>query len=101
MGLLWHIILLVIIGLVGSVITKQISIGNFKIYWATIPSILSGLLWGSVSKTGHNLNYLSALFDVVYASSFVVGFVLMGEPISLIQAIGFSISILGICLMTI
>lgn len=100
---LWLLIfLLIIVGLIGGCLTKLINKGVVPAWAAVMPSVLSGILWGFMAKqqTTLSLSFLSMIYDVTYAASFVAVFVMMGDRLSFIQACGFAVSLLGVVMMS-
>lgn len=92
---------LVLIGLLGALLSKKINSGDLPWYIAILPSVVSGGVWGVfVRHKGINLSYASALFDVVYTASYVLGFILLGDRLTPVQFLGFLISSFGIALMS-
>lgn len=92
---------LVLVGLFGALLSKKINQDELPWYTAIIPSIISGGVWGFfVRNKGINLSYASAIFDVIYTASYVMGFVLLGDRLTPIQILGFLISSFGIALMS-
>ena len=90
---------LFILGVIGAHITKKVQSGTFPI-WATIgPSILSGVLWGWISRKSQSLSLMSVIFDVVYTAAFVFGFYLLGDRLTTLQLAGFIISLIGVAMM--
>lgn len=99
MNLILPYCLLFLIGVVGAFITKKVQIHDFPI-WAPIgPSILSGIVWGWISRKSTNLSLMSVLVDIVYTAAFVFGFFLLGERLTSFQLLGFVVSLIGIAMM--
>ena len=69
--------------------------------WATFAtSIVSMIIWSlAVRKSKMPLVELSALFDVVGALAYFVGFALFGEKITLIQWTGISLLVFSLYLI--
>jgi drug/metabolite transporter (DMT)-like permease len=87
------------IGVFGAFITKKVQAGTLPI-WAPIgPSIVSGVLWGYISRQSQNLSLMSVLVDVIYTAAFVVGFILLGDRLTPLQIAGFIVSLLGVAMM--
>ena len=86
-------------GVVGAYISKKVQGGYFPV-WAPIgPSIISGILWGLISKKSHNLSLMSVLVDVIYTAAFVFGFFLLGDRLTPLQLAGFVVSLIGVGMM--
>ena len=108
--MVWRVILgllvLVLNGVVGAWITQRVTEGLMP-WWSTVvtaevTAVVTGLLWGwgSPMFVG-KLSVASVVFDVVYGFSFVMGFVMMGEKMSMLQFAGVLVSFLGIGMMSI
>ena len=108
--MVWRVILgllvLVLNGVVGAWITQRVTEGLMP-WWSTVvtavvTAVVTGLLWGwgSPMFVG-KLSVASVVFDVVYGFSFVMGFVMMGEKMSMLQFAGVLVSFLGIGIMSI
>jgi len=69
--------------------------------WSSlITSLISMLIWSiATRKTKLSLVQISALFDVVGAVAYFVGFVLFGEIITLTQWMGISLLIFSLYLI--
>jgi drug/metabolite transporter (DMT)-like permease len=69
--------------------------------WSSIfTSMISMFIWSlATRKTSLSLVQISALFDVVGAVAYFVGFALMGETITLIQWIGIFLLIFSLHLI--
>ena len=86
-------------GVIGAFVTKKVQAELLPI-WAPIgPSIVSGLLWGFISRRSHSLSLMSVLVDVIYTAAFVVGFVMLGDRLTPLQIAGFIVSLLGVAMM--
>ena len=108
--MVWRVILgllvLVLNGVVGAWITQRVTEGLMP-WWSTVvtavvTAVVTGLLWGwgSPMFVG-KLSVACVVFDVVYGFSFVMGFVMMGEKMSMLQCAGVLVSFLGIGMMSI
>lgn len=83
----------------GAFISKAINEGSIPWYWAISTSVLSGLVWGWIAKNRDiSLVYMSVLYDVLYAITYVVFLAIAGEKITTMQAVGVGISILGVAI---
>jgi len=90
---------LFLIGVFGSFITKKVQVGTVPVWTPIFPSILSGVVWGYISKNSSNLSLMSVLVDVIYTAAFVFGFFLLGERLTTFQLIGFVVSLVGVGMM--
>ena len=86
-------------GVIGSFITKKVQGGYYPLWAPVGPSIISGLLWGYISRRSHNLSLMSVLVDVIYTAAFVFGFYLLGDRLTPLQLAGFIISLFGVAMM--
>ncbi|CAB4196598.1 hypothetical protein UFOVP1290_118 [uncultured Caudovirales phage] len=68
-------------------------------YWAIVPAVLSGLIWGRMAQNKSNLIYSSVVFDVTLSISYVVALRYFGERLSPMQCVGALVSIFGIFLI--
>ena len=98
-SLLKSILGIVIVGIIGAKISKEISLGNLNWYWAILASTLSGGIWGLMLRQQLSLTYLSIIFDVTYTAAYLGTFIYLGDKLTIMQIIGLFISIFGIILM--
>lgn len=91
---------LFLVGLFGSYVTKQVQGGLLPIWSPIFPSILSGLVWGYISRRVQSLSLASVVVDVVYAVSYVSGFLLLGETLTMRQVAGFLVALAGVVMMS-
>lgn len=99
MNSFWPLAVLAIVSTatVGAAISKHINEGTLAWYWAIAGSVLSGLAWGWIARQKNvSLVYASVLYDVLYALTYVGFLALAGEKITVNQAVGIGLSILGI-----
>ena len=88
-----------LIGIVNSWVSKAINLGGAG-WYAMIPvAMASGAIWGWMSKHSTSLAFASTLYDIVYAIAYILGLVLLGDKITVIQLLGIFISIVGIIVM--
>lgn len=86
-------------GVIGAFVTKKVQSGSLPI-WAPIgPSIVSGILWGYISRRSQNLSLMSVLVDVIYTAAFVTGFIILGDRLTPLQIAGFIVSLIGVAMM--
>lgn len=95
-------ILLIFVGLGGGYVTKLINRSAAPVWAAMVPSVLSGLLWGFMARqqTGLSLSLLSIMYDITYAISYVVVFVMMGDKLTPLQVLGFFVALSGVAMMS-
>jgi len=53
-----------------------------------------------VSSRSFNLSLSTVVFDVVYTGAFLVGFLLMGDRLTVVQVCGVGLALLGVVLMS-
>jgi drug/metabolite transporter (DMT)-like permease len=88
-----------ITGVIGALVTKKVQVGSLPIWAPVGPSILSGFLWGWISRQSTNLSLMSVLVDVIYTAAFVFGFFLLGDRLTPLQIAGFIVSLVGVVMM--
>lgn len=90
---------LIVVGILGAKISKEINLGNLSWYWAILASILSGGLWGWFVRQPVSLTYASIVFDVFYTAAYIGTFVFLGDQLNLINVLGIIIAMTGIAMM--
>ena len=86
-------------GVFGAYISKKVQGGAFPVWAPIFPSIVSGILWGLITKKSENLSLMSVLVDVIYTAAFVFGFYLLGDRLTTLQLAGFVVSLIGVGMM--
>jgi|LauGreDrversion4_2_1035121.scaffolds.fasta_scaffold01981_7 hypothetical protein len=86
-------------GVFGSYVAKKVQGGALPVWAPIAPSIVSGVLWGLISKKSHNLSLMSVLVDVIYTAAFVFGFFLLGDRLTPLQIAGLIVSLVGVAMM--
>lgn len=94
------VIPLFLVGIFGAWLAKGISGGALPWWLPTVPSVVTGLLWGWVSRRSVNLSLATVVFDVVYTGAFLAGFLLLGERMNLLQTCGVALALAGVALMS-
>lgn len=94
------VIPLFLVGILGAWLAKGISGGALPWWLPTVPSIVTGLLWGWVSRRSDNLSLATVVFDVVYTGAFLAGFLMLGDRLSVLQSCGIGLALLGVALMS-
>ena len=84
----------------GAFVSKQISLGKINMLWALLVSLVVGLQWAWIVKQSSSLIVSAVIFDVVYSSSFVLGFIILGDRLSWMQVLGFCLSVTGVAMMS-
>lgn len=90
---------LFLVGLLGARISKGINLGELLPYWYVIVSIMSGCVWVWMTRAKVNLIYASMFYDAIYATSYLIGFWLLGESITYVQLVGIVLAIVGVALI--
>jgi len=85
---------------VGAFVSKQINLGKINMLWALLVSLVVGLQWAWLVKNSTAPIVSAVAFDVVYSTSFVLGFVVLGERMSALQAVGFALTVAGMAMMS-
>lgn len=91
--------LVCLVTFVGGIISKQIQGGSLPFWSYVIPAIINGLLWGYSSKLTSHIARLSIIFDVCISVSYMLGLIIMGERLSLVQVLGFGVALIGLAMM--
>lgn len=84
---------------IGAFLSKQIKAQIIPWYCTVITGAIAGLIWGYMSTSGKNLMYLSVLFDVLTAVTYIVTFIILGDKITVNQFLGILMSLVGIALI--
>ena len=86
-------------GVFGAYISKKVQGGTLPVWAPVLPSIVSGVLWGLITRRSQNLSLMSVMVDVIYTAAFVFGFFLLGDRLTPLQLAGFVVSLVGVGMM--
>jgi multidrug transporter EmrE-like cation transporter len=93
---------LVLIGILGAYLSRQVRAD--ELHWSAmyITTFLSSSVWIYLTRVSSlSLVWASCLYDVVYCLAFFLGFLLLGERVSWIQAVGVVLLLAGMSLVSI
>jgi drug/metabolite transporter (DMT)-like permease len=86
--------------LIGAYLTKLIQAKAIPWYCTMITGSIAGLIWGYMSTSSKPLIYLSVLYDVLTAITYILVFILLGDKVTTTQFIGIVMSLIGIFLIS-
>jgi drug/metabolite transporter (DMT)-like permease len=84
----------------GAMISKEIQGKNLPWYACSLSGCFGGLIWGYMSNSGRPLIYMSILFDVITALTYITIFAYLGESITRTHVLGILFSLFGVFLLS-
>lgn len=90
---------ILIVGIFGASVAKQIHQGNLPWWSAIFSSTLGGLVWGWMVSQKKKLVFTSTLYDSLMAITYITVLLILGEKLTLIQFWGIILTIVGIILV--
>lgn len=92
--------ILMIVGVIGSYFSLQISKNNLPIIYASISGILTTILWCYILHySKNNVVNISGSFDAFSTLGYFLGFIILGQQLTIHQILGGSLIITGIFLI--
>jgi hypothetical protein len=85
---------------IGAYLSKLIKDQTIPWYCTVITGAISGLIWGYMTTSNKNMIYLSVVFDVLTALTYISVFLILGDKLTEVQIIGIIMSVLGIALIS-
>lgn len=100
MTTLSSILLMVVVGVLGALLSKVINSGGLPWWCILLTSTPTGLVWGwMLRQKGASLVYLSTLHDVTIAIVYALVFWLLGESLGILQVLGILLAVVGTILV--
>lgn len=84
---------------IGGYLSQRIDAGTLPWWSAILSAVLSGAVWGLMCLHAQSLVFASLLYDVVATLTYTVIFLLNGDRLSPVQAVGAVMALIGIALV--
>lgn len=90
---------ILIAGIFGANVAKQIHDGNLPWWTAIFSSTLGGVVWGWMVSQKKTLFFTSTLYNVLMGTTYIIALLFLGERLTLIQFWGITLTLVGIILV--
>ena len=90
---------LAIAGVLCAKVSKLVRNHAANPAWLLVTTVLSSLVWMWMAKRGQmSLAYASVIYDVIYAATYFLALVYLGERPALLQWFGITLAVVGVVL---